>query len=93
MATTLTDYKVLADGRFVLGPAAQHTLKFVVDASEATPFFEFTGDTGSRGMWEVLDVANFDLNGANVLQFRHESGTAAVSISDVVLWYQRQVDV
>jgi hypothetical protein len=48
-------------------------------------------DDTVRGLWEVFPAAQLSSTVGNVFVFRSESGR--VRISDVVLWYQRNIAV
>ncbi len=50
----------------------------------------YSGGVG-RGHWEVLTHENLNAGVENTIQFRVESGSGSVNISDVILWFQRDV--
>jgi hypothetical protein len=53
--------------------------------------YSYTGGVG-RGHQEVLRHDNINTGETNVLEFRVESGAGSVGFSDVVMWFQRNVD-
>lgn len=81
------------DTRFVLSfmidPSGSTDKNYDIDVNDVR-VNDFTVSHGEpRAVTEIINGSKFTVNGENTIQFRMESGTGSIAISDVVLWFQR----
>ena len=81
------------DTRFVLSfmidPSGSANKNYDIDVNDVRVNDFTVSHSEPRTVTEVINGTKFALSGDNTIQFRMESGSGSITISDVVLWFQR----
>jgi hypothetical protein len=72
------------------GDARNLTYRIFLNGTEIANY-SYSGGVG-RGHQEVLSHGSINAGETNVLEFRVQSGEGSVGFSDVILWFQRNID-
>lgn len=74
---------------FMMDPSGTAEKNYDIDVNDDRVNSFTVSHTEPRTVTEVLTGLKFTKSGENTIQFRMESGGGSITISDVVLWFQR----
>ena len=84
-ARTVLAYKV--------NPSSGSTKEYEIDLNDTVVVNTSTSEDVTRGLWEVINGTLYRAGQENTVQIRFLEGSGTIKFSDIVVWFQRTVNL